>query len=451
MKAIILAAGKGKRMKSDLPKALHTAAGKPMIHYVIDTCMKAGIEDITVVIGKGGELIQKAVTQPVRFVWQDKQLGTGHATLCAKEHITDDDRIVVLYGDTPLITAEFLINLSTFQQEKRANGVVVAARVPDPTGLGRVIVTKKGQFEAIVEQKDLTLGQHTIDLINTGLYMSTGRELLYGLERLKNNNNQQEYYLTDVPKIVMDSGSKVVVYNAPDHTEFMGVNSQKQLADAAAVLRRRIIDYHYENGAAIIDPSAVYIDDGVEIEPGAVILPGTMIQGNSKIGEDAVIGPHTQIKDSIIGPRTTVRNSVVEDAEVGADCTVGPFAYLRNEAKIGDNCRIGDFVEIKKSTLGNGTKAAHLAYIGDAEVGEKVNFGCGTVTVNYDGKHKHKTIVEDGAFIGSNVNLVAPVVVHSGAYVAAGSTINLEVPADALAIARERQTNKEGGARKYKK
>ena len=450
MKAIILAAGVGKRMKSDLPKTLHTTAGKPMLHYVIDACQQAGIHDITVVIGKGGELVQAAISQPVRFVWQDQQLGTGHAALCAKQHISPDDRVVILYGDTPLITPEFLKNLSAFQQEKSAHGVVVAVQVPDPTGYGRVM-TKDGKFEAIIEQRDLTADQHTIDLINTGLYMSTGQALLQGLERLNNNNNSQEYYLTDVPKIVSDAGLHVVVYCAADHLQFMGVNSQKQLAEAAVVLRSRIIDRHFENGVTIIDPSAVYIDASVEIEQGAVLLPGVMLHGHSRIGEGAVIGPHTQITDSVIGPRTVVRNSVIEEAEIGADCKIGPFAYLRNEAKVGDRCRIGDFVEIKKSTLGNDTKAAHLAYIGDATIGERVNFGCGAITVNYDSKYKHQTVVEDEAFIGSNVNLIAPVTVHSGAYVAAGSTITEEVPEDALAIARERQTNKEGRAKKYKK
>ena len=451
MKAIILAAGTGTRMKSDLPKVLHPLAGKPLIHYVIDACFDAGIEDITVIIGKGGEAVKEAISQPVNFVWQHQQLGTGHAVLCAKEHINPDDRIVVLYGDSPLITSKLLKDLLDFQVEKDAQNVVVAARVPDPSGYGRVVTTASGDFVDIVEDKDLAPGQRCIDFINTGVFVSTGKELLYGLERLDNNNSKQEYYLTIIPKIVKESGFKVAVYDAPDYSQFLGINSQKQLAEALAILRSRITDRHFENGVVISDPSTVYIDADVEIETGVILHPGVMLYGKCRIDKGAVIGPYAQITDSQIGPGSVVRNSLLEGVQIGADCQVGPFAYLRGGTVIGDRCRIGDFVELKNSTLGDDTKAAHLAYIGDAEVGDRVNFGCGAVTVNYDGAKKHLTVIEDDVFIGSNVNLVAPVEVRTGAFVAAGSTITHEVPADALAIARERQTIKEGMAKKLKK
>ena len=451
MKAIILAAGTGTRMKSDLPKVLHAAAGKPMLHYVVDACFKAGIDDVTVVIGSGGELVKEAIDRPVNFAWQHEQLGTGHAVLCAKEYIDPDDRVVVLYGDTPLITPGFLNDLSDFQIKEEAHGMVVATRVPDPTGYGRVITTASGGFTAIVEHRDLASDQHSINLINTGVYMSTGKELLYGLERLDNNNSPKEYYLTDIPKIVQEDGFKIAVYDAHDYLQFLGVNSQKQLAEATAALRSRIIDRHFENGVVITDPSTVYIDADVEIETGVILHPGVMLYGKCRIDKGAIIGPYTQITDSQIGPGSIVRNSLLEGAQIGADCQIGPFAYLRGGAIIGDRCRIGDFVELKNSTLGNDTKAAHLAYIGDAQVGDRVNFGCGAVTVNYDGTKKHLTVIEDDVFIGSNVNLVAPVEVRTGAFVAAGSTITHEVPADALAIARERQTIKEGMAKKLKK
>ena len=431
MKAIILAAGEGKRMKSDLPKVLHTVAGKPMLHCVIDSCKEAGIDDIVVVVGKGGKEVQKATPSSVKFVWQDEQLGTGHAVLCAVEHIKHDDHIIILYGDTPLITSDLLKNLISFQQEREAHGVIVSTPVPDPTGYGRIITTPFGDFEGIVEQRDLSPQQEKIKSINPGVYMFTGRELLHGLAFVGNDNNQHEYYLTDVPKILKEHDFKVFVYSDPDYLQFLGVNSQKQLAEAATAMRSRIIDKHFENGVIIIDPSTVYIDDDVEIEQGVTIHPGAILKGGCKIGKGTIIGPYT----------------VAEDAVIGQDCRVGPFAYLRPGTVIGDRCRVGDFVEIKNSTLGNDTNAAHLAYIGDAKLGDGVNFGCGAITVNYDGANKSLTEVEDGAFVGSNVNLVAPVKVRSGAFVAAGSTIVDDVPQDALAIARERQVNKEN----YKK
>ncbi|MCL2399114.1 MAG: bifunctional UDP-N-acetylglucosamine diphosphorylase/glucosamine-1-phosphate N-acetyltransferase GlmU [Defluviitaleaceae bacterium] len=451
MKAIILAAGEGKRMKSTLPKALHKVAGKPMLHCVIDSCIKADIKDIVVVVGNAGAEVQKATPYPIHFVWQDQQLGTGHAVLCAKEHIAPDDKVVVIFGDTPLITSEFLKALSAFQEKEQANGVVVAANVPNPEGYGRVFTTKGNVFEAIIEDRDLSADQRSNSLINTGVYMSTGRELLYGLERISDNNSQKEYYLTDVPKIVKEANYKVAVYQETDFTQLLGVNSQRQLADANLTLRNRILDNHLENGVVISDPLTTYIEMDVEIEAEVVLHPGTMLHGSCKIGKDAVIGPYTQITDSIVGDRTTVRQSVLEEAKIGNDCQIGPFAYLRNGAVAGDRCRIGDFVEIKNATLGDDSKASHLAYIGDARIGDNVNFGCGAITVNYDGKVKHLTIVEDGAFIGSNVNLIAPVTVQTGAFVAAGSTIVQDVPADALAIARQHQTNKEGKAEQYRR
>lgn len=486
MKAIILAAGLGKRMRSNIPKVLHTVAGKPMIHCVIDTCLKAGIRDITVVVGKGGEEVQSSVSQeikqPINFVFQQQQLGTGHAVLCAKEHISPKDKIVVLCGDTPLIKPELLQGLLMYQESSDAHGIVVATKVPDPKGYGRVISEivdrpptyatggyeipgnsmisngcvkisdsiKITDFVNIVEQRDLEADQDYIDIINTGVYMFTGREFIHGLERIDNKNNQGEYYLTDVPKILKEAGHRVKVYNEPDHLQFLGVNTQKQLSEASAVLRSRIIDYHFEKGVMIIDPSNTYIDENVVIEPGVILHPGVILQGASRIGALAEIGPHTRIKDSQIGPGTVVQTSVIEGAEIGSDCQIGPFAYLRTGTKSGDRCRIGDFVEVKNATLGNDTKASHLAYIGDAQIGNGVNIGCGAITVNYDGVSKHKTIVEDEAFIGSNVNLIAPVTVRSGAIVAAGSTVDKEVPEDAMAIARQKQTNREGAAKKYR-
>jgi bifunctional UDP-N-acetylglucosamine pyrophosphorylase/glucosamine-1-phosphate N-acetyltransferase len=258
---------------------------------------------------------------------------------------------------------------------------------------------------------------------------------------------KKEYYLTDVPKELKHDGYKVSVFHSPDYQQFLGINTQAQLAEARAVMHKRIAHAHMNNGVIIIDPAVTYIDCDVTIEPDATIYPGVFLEGASHIGEDVVIGANTRMVDSTVGTGSTVQNSVLDGAIVGKHSTIGPFAYLRKGTVVGDDCRVGDFVELKNTTMGNGSKASHLAYIGDAEIGADVNFGCGAVTVNYDGKNKFKTVVEDGAFVGSNVNLIAPVTVHSGAYVAAGSTITDEVPADALAIARQRQTIKEGWAK----
>ena len=434
MKAIILAAGEGKRMKSELPKVLHTLGGKPMLHYIIDTCLAAGIDDITVVVGKGADEVQKATPQAVHFVKQEEQLGTGHAVMCAKKLIAPDEQTVILCGDTPLITPGFIKNLMAFHKEKGAHGVVTSTSVPNPEGYGRIISTPGGDFEAIVEQRDLSPSQTDIKNINPGVYVFTGRELLYGLEHTDTDNSQQEYYLTDVPNILKEDGFKIAVYHASDHLQFLGINSQKQLAEAASVLRGRILDTHFDNGVTIIDPATTYIDADVEIEAGVTIGPGVMLHNGCRVGKGTVIRAYT----------------IAEGAAIGENCQIGPFAYLRPGTVVGNNCRIGDFVELKNAKLGSNTTAAHLAYIGDAQIGDRVNFGCGAITVNYDGNLKHKTVVNDNVFVGSNVNLIAPVTVEGGAFVAAGSTITDDVPADAFAIARERQVTKEGGAIKYK-
>jgi len=449
MKAIILAAGYGKRMKSDLPKVLHTIIDKPMLHYVIEACIGAGVRDIAVVIGQGGEEVQKATPYDVRFVKQDKQLGTGHAVICAKEHIEPDDNVLILHGDAPLVTADVLRGLIDFQEKNDAHAALISTTVPDPHGYGRLLASESGDFEAIVEQKDLPPHQLDIKEINPAVYVFKGRALLHGLELLDNNNSQQEYYMTDVPKNIQENGFRVMVCNDPCYQTYLGVNSQKQLAEAAAVMRARIADKHFENGVVIIDPASVYISADAEIEAGAVLQPGTMLNGRCKIGKGAVIGPNTQLTNSTVGAGSVVRNSVAEDSKIGEECTIGPFAYLRGGADIGNGCRVGDFVEIKGSVLGEKSAAAHLAYIGDATVGSGVNFGCGAITVNYDGRAKHKTEIGDYAFIGCNANLIAPVKVGGGAFVAAGSTITDDVPADAMAIARERQTTKEGRAKGY--
>ncbi|MCL1998968.1 MAG: bifunctional UDP-N-acetylglucosamine diphosphorylase/glucosamine-1-phosphate N-acetyltransferase GlmU [Turicibacter sp.] len=424
-KAIILAAGKGKRMNSALPKVMHTILGKPMLHHVIESCFNANIRDVTVIVGHDAQSVVDSTKYAVDFVVQHEQLGTGHAVLSAKDSIAPSQQVLILCGDTPLISPKLLELLPKIKGS--AQGVVVSTTLENPTGYGRIIVDDNRAFEAIVEERDASSAQRAIREINTGIFLFDGEHLLAGLEKITNNNDQGEYYLTDVPKLMAANGLKLVVHHEPDSAQFLGVNSQRQLADAAEIMRKTVIDRHLDNGVQILDPQSTHIDADVIVESGVIIHPGVILQSKCHIAAGTVLLPYT----------------VADSAVVGKNCQVGPFAYLRGGTVIGDYCRVGDFVEVKNSTLGNNTKASHLAYIGDAELGDDVNFGCGAITVNYDGENKHKTTVEDGAFIGSNVNLVAPVKIGKSAFVAAGSTVTNEVPSKALAIARQRQINKE--------
>ena len=438
MKAIILAAGEGSRMKAEMPKVLHTIAGQPILHHVIKACLAANITDLAVVVGNKGQAVIDATPFPVQFVWQHEQLGTGHAVGCARSFIAAgeaDEDVLVLNGDTPLITAAFLEALQAARQRESAAGLVVSTTLPNPFGYGRVFTGPDGTFQEIVEQKDLLPGQDTHTQVNTGVCVYAADALLYGLDNIRNDNQQCEYYLTDVPGVLRKAGRRVVVFHSEDGAQFSGINTQKQLAEAAAYLRARINDMHMENGVVMLDPATTYIDAAVDIAPQVVIHPGVMLEGATRIGRGTTLLPYTRITDS----------------EVGQHTSVGPFACLRAGARVGNHCRIGNFVEIKNSQVGDHTNAAHLAYIGDADVGDRVNFGCGAVTVNYDGEKKHRTTVENDVFVGCNANLVAPITVHTGAYVAAGSTIVSEVPEEALAIARERQTNKTGWVSKYRR
>lgn len=442
--AVLLAAGEGKRMKSATPKVLHKVCGKEMVNHVIDALREANIEDVNVIVGKKAEEVKlKTESRRVSFSFQEQQLGTGHAVKCAKEFLLNKKGNVAIFtGDAPLITSKTIRRLIEYHEKNDFHGTILTSIIDNPSGYGRVLRKSNGEVDKIIEHKDCSKEELKIQEINAGMYCFNIQTLLKALEKLDNNNAQGEYYLTDVIEILKKDGKKVGAL-AVDFEETMGVNSRLQLAEVETIMRRRINAMHLENGVTIIDPNNTYIDCDVVIHNDSIIYPGNVLQGKTIIKENCVLYPNSRIVDSIIEKNVVIQNSVILQSNIGENTTVGPFAYIRPDSNIGSSVRIGDFVEIKKSNIGNNTKVSHLTYIGDAEVGERCNFGCGTVIVNYDGKKKYKTIIGDDVFIGCNANLVSPVEVKDNSYIAAGSTITEEVPKGALAIARSRQINKE--------
>ena len=443
--ALILAAGEGKRMKSDIPKVLHKVCGKEMVNQVIDTIRKSGILEINVVIGRGAEKVQKATeSRGVHYSFQEKQLGTGHAVMCSSEFLEGKKGTVAVFtGDAPLISEESIKKLIEFHKAGGFKATILTSVVDCADGYGRIIRKESGEVCRIVEHKDCSSSELMVKEINSGMYCFDIEYLLNSLDKLSNENSQGEYYLTDVIEILVQEGQKVGAMPIP-FEETMGVNSRLQLSQAEKVLRKRINEKHMVNGVTLIDPESTYIDVDVEIGSDTIIYPGNVIEGNTVIGKKCMLYPGSRISNSVIDSEVTIQNSVVQSSRIGEKTSVGPYAYVRPDSVIGKSARIGDFVEIKKSVIGDGTKVSHLTYIGDAEVGKNCNFGCGTVVVNYDGTKKTKTIVGDNSFIGCNTNLISPVVVNKDAYIAAGSTITEDVPAGSLAIARAKQVNKEG-------
>ncbi|CAH2215131.1 bifunctional UDP-N-acetylglucosamine diphosphorylase/glucosamine-1-phosphate N-acetyltransferase GlmU [Tepidibacter aestuarii] len=444
LKSIILAAGKGTRMKSKIPKVLHKVCGTEMVNHVINIAVKAGCTENVVILGHEAEMVKDNLKNNVETAIQEQQLGTGHAVMMAKDHIKEDDKIVVLCGDTPLIKESTLQRLFDYHKENKCVATVLTTKVDNPTGYGRLIRDDNKDVLKIVEQKDATEEEAKVNEINSGIYCFNGKELKMSLSKISNNNNQGEYYLTDVIEILKNEGHKVGAYEGSTIEELMGVNSRVHLQRAENILKNRINEYHMENGVTIIDTNNTYIECDVKIGMDTIIYPGTIIKGNTTIGEDCTIGTNCRIENSSINNNVEIQSSTIIDSTVGNNTTVGPYAYLRPKSSIGENVKIGDFVEVKNSTIGDNSKASHLSYIGDASVGKNVNIGCGVVFVNYDGKNKFKSVVEDNAFIGSNSNLVAPVTVKEKGYVATGSTITDDVPSGSLSIARARQVNKEG-------
>lgn len=448
--AIILAAGKGTRMKSRLPKVLHKLGGKYMAEHVFDAVRASGVEEMVAVVGHAAEMVQEALGDGLMYAIQEEQLGTGHAVMKALPCIRQADGIVlVACGDTPLIRAETFRSLIEFHRESGAVCTVLSARLPDPAGYGRVIRNSDSTVARIVEQKDAAPEELVVNEINTGTYCFDLNQLREAVKTLTCDNAQGEYYLTDTISFFVSQGWKVEALVAEDFEETFGINSRMQLAEADAVLRSRKIFALMEDGVTIIDPGSTFIDTDVQVGQDTVIEPFTFLRGNTRIGSECRIGPHCDISNCILGNEVQVSRSTLVESEVEDRCTIGPFAYLRPGTILHRQVKVGDFVEIKKSEIGEGSKVPHLSYVGDARVGRKVNIGCGTITCNYDGKTKHPTVIGDGAFIGSNSNLVAPVTVGKGAMTGAGSTITKNVPDGDLALERSQQVYLTGWAERW--
>lgn len=449
--AIVLAAGQGKRMKSKLYKVLHPVCGKPMVGHVLDAVNQVNCERKVVIVGHGAEAVRSYLGTTAEFVLQEQQLGTGHAVKQAKALLgSEEGTTVVVCGDTPLVTSDTLEALFALHEKEGAAVTILTANMDNPKGYGRVIRGANGSVERIVEQKDCSPEEDAVQEINTGTYCFDNAKLFAALEKVTNQNAQQEYYLTDVVGILVSQGEVASAYCTEDPSESIGVNDRVALSAAESFMRQRIVRRHMLEGVTVIDPNSTYIEADVKIGADTVIHPGTVLRGKTVIGEDCIIGPGSDIEDSLIYDRVTVKHSVLSNAEAGSGTTIGPFAYLRPGAKLGEDVKVGDFVEIKNASLGNGSKVSHLSYVGDATVGQNVNIGCGAITVNYDGYNKSITEIEDDAFVGSNVNLIAPVKIGKGAYVVAGSTITHNVNENDLAIARQRQENKSGYADKIR-
>ncbi len=449
--AVILAAGEGKRMKSKNSKVIHKIGGKALVEWVTSSVEAAGIEESILVVGHKAEQVKEYMGDKYKYVLQEEQLGTGHAVMQAEKYMAGKEGyVVVLCGDTPLITTETIANTIKFHKENNFSATVITAELDNPGGYGRIVRDACGNVLKIVEHRDATDEEKAIKEVNSGMYCFTIQDLTCALKELNNNNSQGEYYLTDTIEILINKGLKVGAKKVADSDEILGINDRVQLAEAAQIIKKRIAERHMRSGVTIIDPTSTYIDDTVEIGMDTIIYPGTILEGKTEIGEGCIIGPGTKLVSSKIGDGVEIINSVVLESSIDKDTHVGPFAYVRPGSTIGSEVKIGDFVEVKKSKIGDKTKISHLTYIGDAEIGKNVNLGCGVVVVNYDGKKKNKTIVGDNSFIGCNVNLVSPVVVRDNAYIAAGSTITDEVPENSLAIARCRQINKEDWVTKKK-
>lgn len=442
--AVILAAGKGTRMKSKLYKVLHPVCGKPMVEHVIDQISDLHTHKIVTIVGHGAEKVKGYLGEKSEFALQEEQLGTAHAVMQAEAILGEEDGCtLVVCGDTPLIKSSTMEKLVNYHQEQQAKATILTAYTETPDGYGRIIRNEQGMVEKIVEHKDATAEERQVKEINTGTYCFDNRYLFDTLKKVSNDNVQGEYYLPDVIEILKKAGEKVAAYQTEDFNETLGVNDRVALSQAEKIMRDRMNEQHMRNGVTLISPENTFIGPDVVIGSDTVIHPGTVLSGNTTIGAGCEIGPNSEINNCQVGDETVIRHSVAADSEIGARVAIGPFAHIRPASEIGDEAKIGNFVEIKKTVFGKGSKASHLSYIGDAEVGSGVNLGCGSITVNYDGKNKFLTKIEDDVFIGCNSNLVAPVTVGKGAYVAAGSTITDDVPGEALSIARARQVNKE--------
>lgn len=451
LSAIILAAGKGTRMKSAMPKVLHRVAGLPMLHYPVRVLDGLGAGRIIAVIGHGAEAVRTALKgERAGFVVQEEQLGTGHAVMCAAKELKGlSGDVLILSGDVPLITKETIQALlelhRTGDNKKKPVLSFISTALENPKGYGRVMRDEEGNIVRIVEEKDASPFQRTIKEVNAGLYLVSSKFLLENIEQIGNTNAQKEYYLPDLVELAFKSGERVAALTHLDSEEVMGINNRVELARADKVMRSRINGRLMLSGVTIINPETTYIDEGVTAGMDTTIYPGVHLIGSTSIGVNCVIEEGSRVENSAINDNTVVKSySIIEDSRVGKEVTIGPFARLRPGNVLKDKVRVGNFVEVKKSTIGAGSKANHLSYIGDSVIGEGVNIGAGTITCNYDGVKKHTTTIEDGAFIGSDSQLIAPVTVGKGAYVGSGTTVTKDVPPGSLMITRAEEKIIEG-------
>lgn len=446
--AVILAAGAGTRMRSSLPKVLHHLCGRPMLWYVLQSA-KAVTSKQLLVIGYGAEQVKSYFGQEYFYVEQRQQLGTGHALQQVLPHLPDRGDVLVLCGDTPLLEEETLKQLLDTHRRQKASATVLTARMADPFGYGRIIRDEQGRIRGIVEELHLTAEQKKVQEINTGSYCFELKALKKYLPLLPQNTVKGEYYLTDLIPMLFEAGLQVASLQIEDARHALGINDRLQLAWAASQMREKINASLMRAGVTMIDPATTYIDTGVEIGRDTVIYPQTILEGKTKIGENCLLGPALHLIDTVVGDGVICRQSVVLESVIQDGAVVGPYAHIRPGSTIGSKAKIGDFVEIKNSSIGEGSKVPHLSYVGDTQMGPAVNMGAGSIVVNFDGRQKHQTIIGEGAFIGCNSNLIAPLNIGSGAFIAAGSTITRDVPSGSLSISRPKQEIKERVGKKF--
>jgi bifunctional UDP-N-acetylglucosamine pyrophosphorylase/glucosamine-1-phosphate N-acetyltransferase len=444
---LVLAAGRGTRMRSSVAKVLHPVLGRPLLAWPLEIARALPADRRGVVVGHQAEAVSKVLPAGFEAVLQSQILGTGHAVRQARRLFTGEGDTVVLSGDTPLLTVATVRRLLAGHGRRRATVSFLTARLADPSGYGRVVRDARGEVRAIVEHDDADAGTRRVDEVNAGVYCFENRFLDRALGRLRAANRQEEYYLTDVIAAAVRSGLGVVGVPCDDPEEMLGINDRLQLARVHDVLRRRVLDRLMRAGVTVVDPSSTWVEPGVRVGADSVLFPGTTLQGRTAVGAGCHIGPHTRIRDSRIAPGSVIIDCcVIEEAAIGPRCHVGPFAHLRPGTRLAAGVRVGNFVETKKARLGAGAKASHLSYLGDARIGRRVNVGAGTITCNYDGYSKFKTVIGDDVFIGSDTQLVAPVRVGRGALVAAGTTVTKDVPAGALVVSRTPQKTVAGWA-----
>ena len=434
----ILAAGRGTRMKSDLPKVLHTLGGRSLVERVLDSCSLLDLDRQIVIVGYQGDQVKQALShrQAVEFVEQTQQLGTGHAVQQVMSALTGyQGDLLVLNGDAPLLRPETLQKLVAAHQSKQNAATLLTANLPNPQGYGRVFCNSDNLVSHIIEDRDCNIAQQQNRRVNAGIYCFNWQKLAQSLPKLSTNNDQQEYYLTEV----VDYLDPVMAFDAEDYRETNGINDRQQLSAAYDILQTRIKDNWMKAGVTMIDPSSITIDEHVELEPDVILEPQTHLRGKTKIATGSHIGPGSLIDNSQIGANVTVLYSVIGDAEVAANTRIGPYAHLRGGVELGESCRVGNFVELKNTTVGANSNMAHLSYLGDATLGDRVNIGAGTITANYDGKQKHPTTIKQGTKTGSNSVLVAPITLGENVTVAAGSVVTQDVQDNALVVARSRQ------------